>query len=317
MMSEIWIVDGHCDSLLDYCSGQRSLRADDGGQWDLRRARQGKLGLQFMAAYIASEYKPERSLTRGLQLLQAAQRFLLDNSEEVFLIRTEEDLNQLPRSGKLGLLLSVEGGEILGDSLFMLDVIHHLGVRALGLTWNQRNAIGDGAGETNSRSRLTHFGEAVVRRMNELGMLVDVSHLNETGFWHVLEISTQSIVASHSCAAALCPHPRNLSDAQLKGLAENGGLIGINFYPNFLKPSGQARREDVVRHITHIADVAGVDAVGMGSDFDGISEAPEGLESVEKMELLLDDLRLVGFNENEIRKICYGNFMRLLANVIK
>ncbi len=316
-MDGMWVVDGHCDSLIDFCSGKRSLREEQEGQWELERARQGKIGLQFLAVYIEAQYKPERALSRGLELIQAAHRFLSANLDAVFIVREPKDLERLAPEGKLGVLLSVEGGEILGENLYLLDIIHHLGVRALGLTWNQRNAIGDGAGETKTQSRLTRFGESVVRRMNELGMVVDVSHLNEAGFWHVLEISSQSVIASHSCAAALCPHPRNLSDAQLQALAQCGGVVGVNFYPSFLNSSGQAKREDVVRHIVHIAEVAGVDAVGLGSDFDGISEVPEGLERVEKMALLIGDLQQAGFNKDEIRKICSGNFMRLLANVIK
>lgn len=316
-MHETWIVDGHCDSLIDFCAGKRPLKGEKEGHWELKRARQAKIGLQFLAAYIEADYKPGRALLRGLELIEAAHRFILSYPEEVFLVRTANDLSRSSQQGRVGILLSVEGGEILEESLFMLDIIYHLGVRALGLTWNQRNALGDGAGETGTQSRLTRFGVSVVQRMNELGMVVDVSHLNEAGFWHVLEVSRQSVIASHSCAAALCPHPRNLSDAQLKALAQSGGVVGVNFYPSFLNPTGKAKREDVIKHITYIADVAGVDVIGLGSDFDGISEVPEGLESVDKMALLVEDLERAGFNRVEIEKICHGNFMRLLANVIK
>lgn len=316
-MDRIWMVDGHCDSLTDFCAGERLLRGDSKGHWDLERAHHGKIGLQFLAAYIETEYKPERAVVRGLELIQAAHRFLLTYPEEVLLIREADDLSSLPQQDRLGILLSVEGGEVLGGNLYMLDIIFYLGVRALGLTWNQRNALGDGAGETTTQSRLSRFGVSVVQRMNELGMVVDVSHLNEAGFWHVLEVSSQSVIASHSCAAAICPHPRNLNDAQLKALARSGGVVGVNFYPNFLNATGKARRDDVIRHIMHMANVAGVDVIGLGSDFDGISEVPEGLESVDKAALIIEDLHQAGFNKMEIEKICYGNFMRLLANVIK
>ncbi|CAA7602488.1 Membrane dipeptidase (Peptidase family M19) [Acididesulfobacillus acetoxydans] len=316
-MNKPYVIDGHCDSIGDYSSERRSLRGQEGGQWDLERARRGRVGVQFMAAFIESEYKPARATMRGLELIAALHRFVSDNGERVFLIQGRDDLKRIEPESKTGLLLSVEGGEILGESLFLLDIIHRLGVRALGLTWNQRNAIGDGVGEQGSQGRLSHFGERVVRRLNELGMIVDVSHLNEAGFWHVLELSSAPIVASHSCARALCDHPRNLTDGQLKALARNKGVVGLNFCPAFLSDSGRAERRDVVRHISHIAEVAGVDVIGLGSDFDGIAETPDGLENVSTLPLLAEDLERAGFSSQEIGQIYAKNFERLLSNVLR
>lgn len=316
-MDNFWVVDGHCDSLGDYLEGKRSLRdSSQGGHWDLERARKGKIGLQILAAYIESQYKPTQATWRGLELIHAAHRFVRENSSEVSMIREKKDLLALPDSDRLGVLLSVEGGEILGESLFMLDLIYELGVRALGLTWNQRNAIADGAGEK-TNSRLTRFGEEVVRRMNGLGMLIDVSHLNEAGFWHVLELSDQPITASHSCAYSLCPHPRNLTDDQLRAIAQVKGVVGVNFYPAFLTPDSQAQCADVIRHICHIVEVAGIDTVGLGSDFDGISCTPTGLDHVEDVPKIATALRDIGFSVTDVEKIMYKNFMRLLLDVIK
>lgn len=317
-MHASWIVDGHCDSLGDLSRGRRTLKEPlDGGHWDIIRAKQGGVGLQFLAAFIESEYKPDRASWRGLELIERALRFADDNSECVNLVLSKKDLEFLDINNKVGLLLSVEGGEILGESIFMLDLIFRLGVRALGLTWNQRNAIADGVGERNTGSRLTNFGQRVIERMNELGMVIDVSHLNEAGFWHVLELSKQPFIASHSCAKALCFHPRNLSDKQLKAIARKGGVVGVNFLPAFLVDSGLAKRQDVVRHICHIAEVAGVETVGLGSDFDGIENTPEGLESVELYPELLEDLIKAGFSQRDLNKICHENFVKLLLTVLK
>jgi membrane dipeptidase len=316
-VNEFWVIDGHCDSLLDYHEGNRSLRdPKEGGHWDLKRAREGGVRLQFLAAFIESAYKPDRATLRGLELIHAAHRFVQENSESVYLIREKQDLLQLETLEKMGCLLSVEGGEILGESLFMLDHIFGLGVRALGLTWNQRNAIADGVGEK-TNSRLTQFGEKVIRRMNELGMVIDVSHLNEAGFWHVLELSNQPIIASHSCAYALCPHQRNLTDEQLRALARNKGLVGINFCPAFLTQETDAHLSDVIRHIKHIANIAGVETIGVGSDFDGIEGTPIGLEHAGKLTQLIDALFDAGFSTSEVEKIMHKNFMRLLSAVIK
>jgi len=313
-----YIVDAHCDSLINFVNNDRSL-ADPaaGGHWDIQRARRSGVALQFLAAFIETKYKPDRSLTRGLQLIEGAHRFIENNAAQVFLVQRKLDLERLPNPTSLGILLSVEGGEILGEDLFMLDIIYKLGVRGLGLTWNQRNALAAGVGEVDTRQKLTNFGQEVVQRMNKLGMLVDVSHLNEAGFWHVLEVSTNPIAATHSCAKALCDHPRNLTDQQLRALGRNKGVVGVNFYPQFLKETGVATRDDVVRHICHIAEVAGVETVGLGSDFDGIEETPEGLTHVGDYNYLLDDLIKKGFSSHEVEQIMGLNFMRLLKDVLK
>lgn len=312
-----WVADGHCDSIGDYIQGKRSLKHNnEGGHWDLERAREGGLMLQIMACYIENDFKPSSATRRGLELIHAAHQFISENPEKIMLVLSQKELRQLPHADKLGVLLSVEGGEILGESLFMLDIIYQLGVRALGLTWNQRNALADGAGER-THSRLTRLGESVIHRMNELGMVIDVSHLNEEGFYHVLELSDDPIIASHSCAYELCQHSRNLKNEQLKALSRNRGLIGVNFYPYFLNNEGKANLNDVVRHISHIADIAGVDSIGLGSDFDGIDKAPDGLEHVGKYPDLAEALSQAGFSQSEIEQIFYKNFMRLLMNVIK
>lgn len=317
VMERIWVIDGHCDSLGAFLDGTRSLcTSDEVGHWDLGRARQGAIGLQFMAAFIESQYKPALAVWRGMQLIEAAHKFVRENQEQTFLIKTRSDLERVPDPTKVGLLLSVEGGEVIGENIFMVDIIFKLGVRALGLTWNQRNALAEGVGE-DSGSGLTKLGLAVVQRMNELGMVVDVAHLNQQGFWDVLEHSAAPVVASHSCARSLCDHPRNLTDAQLRALAAKGGVAGVNFYPGFLVESGKAHRQDVVRHIIHMAEVAGVESVGLGSDFDGIEEPPEQLENAGLYPELAADLERAGFTTQEINQIFHGNLMRLLQNVIK
>jgi membrane dipeptidase len=287
------------------------------GHWDLQKAKEGNVALQFMAAYIESEYKPDRAIRRGFQLLEAANQFINENMDVVFPILNRDDLLEIPNKLKVGLLISVEGGEILGDNILIVDKIFQLGVRALGLTWNQQNAIGYGVGASNQKDGLTFFGRQVIKRLNELGMLIDVSHLNESGFWDVLEYSQYPIVASHSCAKALCSHPRNLTDQQLKSLAANGGVVGVNFNPPFLTTNPVAKREDVVRHISHIAEVAGIEVVGIGSDFDGISEVPEQLTDASQYPGLAQDLLKAGFSIEEISKIYHKNFMRLLSSVLK
>jgi membrane dipeptidase len=297
---------------------KRTLKdTNERGHWDLQKSKEGNVALQFMAAFIESEYKPDRSIRRGFQLINAANRFINENIDAVFPILNRADLQKIPDKHKVGLLISVEGGEILGNDILMVDKIFQLGVRALGLTWNQQNAIGYGVGASDQKEGLTFFGKQVIKRLNELGMLIDVSHLNEYGFWDVLECSRYPVAASHSCAKALCSHPRNLTDQQLKSLAANGGVVGVNFNPPFLTTNPVAKREDVVRHISYIAEIAGVEVVGLGSDFDGISDVPELLTDAAQYPGLAQDLLKAGFSIEEIKKIFNKNFMRLLSSVLK
>ncbi|MDR3270781.1 MAG: dipeptidase [Peptococcaceae bacterium] len=313
-----WIIDGHCDSISFYADGQRTLTdADpDAGQWNLSLARSARIGLQFLACYIESEYKPDRATERGLYLIQAARRFAREHVEETFLVQSREDVRRLPQPDKIGLLLSVEGGEVLNDGLDILEHIYQLGVRSLGLTWNQRNPLASGVDDPDAQRGLTPLGRQVVARMNALGMLIDVSHMNSVGFWEVLAISTKPIVASHSCAQALCSHRRNLNDEQVLALRDQGGVLGINFYPSFLCGDGNAVRQDVIRHMQHIADVAGVSVLGLGSDFDGIAAGPRGLEDAGCYPHVMEDLRLAGFSRQEIQQITHENFQRVLMEVL-
>lgn len=317
-LNKCFIVDGHCDSI-GYLSNQgRTLSVpNEGGQWDIPRAKSSDISLQFMAAFIETKFKPFMATIRGLELIETIHDFVEENSDQLFLLETKSDLSRIPDPAKIGVLLSVEGGEIIGENLFMLDIIYRLGVRSLGLTWNHRNALGDGVWEHETKSRLTKLGQEAVKRMNQLGMLIDVSHLNENGFWHVLERSKYPIAATHSCAYSLCPNPRNLTDDQLRALAKNKGIVGVNFYPGFLKESGPVTRKDVVRHISYIAEVAGVETVGFGSDFDGIDETPDGLENVSDFSYLLDDLTKAGFSAKEIEQISGRNFLRVLSDVLQ
>jgi len=148
--------------------------------------------------------------------------------------------------------------------------------------------------------------------MARLGMILDVSHLSDAGFWDVIDLFEGPIIASHSSCRALCATPRNLSDDQIRALADRGGVIGINFSPSFVKKGGRATVEDVAAHVLHVVEVAGIDHVGYGSDFDGISSTPEGLEDVTKLPCLTAKLLEAGLNEKEIRKIIGGNFLRII-----
>jgi len=311
------VIDAHCDTLLDIACGNRKLCSlSDSGHLDLPRMRQGGVGIQFMAAFIESEYKPERSLKRALQLVDIAQGEIAENSHELTLITSRQDLLRIRQEHRIGIVLSIEGGEALADDLGVLRCFYRLGVRSIGLTWNQRNSLADGVGEGESAGGLSSLGRQVVKEMNRLGMLIDVSHLAEKGFWDVLEVTNRPIIASHSNCQAICPHPRNLNDDQIKALARNGGVMGINFAPDFISAK-HANLEILLDHIDHVVQLVGPKHVGLGSDFDGIDNIVEGLEDVSKLPAITHGLVRRGYSDQDITDILGGNFWRVMMEVLE
>lgn len=215
------------------------------------------------------------------------------------------------KEGVANAMLTIEGGEAFGDDPASVERFAGLGVRAAGLVWNHENRLAQPA-KGGSGAGLTPFGREVVFRMRQCRMAVDVSHLNERGMWETLDGPVPPM-ASHSCARALCNHPRNLTDPQLRALFQAGGYVGVNFYPRFLDDSGKADIDRVIDHIAHMCDRGGERCVGLGSDFDGIDEYPLGLRHAGDVPALLERMRARGFGEPLVRAVAGGNFARYLS----
>ena len=312
------VFDGHCDTILEIINHKRSLGSRTlVGHLDIPRMKEGGVDVQFFAVFIEDIYKPDRSLKRTLQLIDCFYKEIEKNQDDISLVTNYNQIEEVNSAGKIAAILSIEGGEALEGDLGVLRVLYKLGVRLLTLTWNQRNQIADGIGESRTGSGLTKFGLKVIDEMNDLRMLIDVSHLSETGFWDVIKRSKAPIVASHSNCYALCPHLRNLKDEQIKALADKGGVIGITFVPNFLT---QEKRKttvgDVVKHIDYLVEKVGVDYIGLGSDFDGTGGLPLGLEGVDKVPNITGELLDRGYKEKDIKKILGENFLRVFKEVV-
>ena len=309
------LIDTHVDTIIGVVNGRFGLgeeRAD--GHLDLPRMKRGGVNAQFFACYIEPVHKPARSLRRCLQMIDAIYTQAELNPQAMEIAYTAQDMLRIHAAGKVAAIISIEGGEALEGDLGVLRMLHRLGVRAIGLTWNQRNDIADGVGEIRAQGGLTNFGVKVIQEMNRLGILVDVSHLTKPGFWDVIAESTAPIIASHSNAQAVCEHVRNLDDDQIKALAKNGGVMGMNFAPAFVAPE-QPTIEDMLNHIDHIVKLVGPDHVGMGSDFDGIGSTPIGLEDVSKMINITRGLVQRGYSDQDIVKILGGNYLRVFQQV--
>lgn len=309
------VVDAHIDTVHDMLQGRDFLQRSAEGQVDLPRLQAGGVAVQIFALFVEPEYKPDRALHRVLRLWDALDRTIQRSAGAMRLVRNTSDLDAALRQGQLAVIVSVEGGEPVGNDLAYLRVLHALGVRAMGLTWNERNAIADGAGEDPNGGGLTRFGRSVVSEMNRLHMLVDVSHLNERSFWDVLDHCTAPIVASHSNARSVCDHPRNLRDTQIQALAASGGVMGMNFFADFLVSGGEATTDSVLEHIDHIAALVGPEHIGLGSDFDGISRWPRGLEDASCFPHLTEALLRRGYRSEDVCAIMGGNFLRVLRQV--
>lgn len=309
------VLDAHCDTLTVLAGQNRSLgQLASQGHLDLPRLKKGGVKVQFFAAFISPEFK-NAPLKRALELVDNFLREIQMNPNDIQLVKNLHEIYQACSSGKVAALLTVEGGECLEGRLEVLRQLYKLGVRGLTLTWNNSNELGNGINAIKPAG-LTAFGFTVVEELNRLGALIDVSHLSEDGFRDVLQHSRQPVIASHSNCKALCNHPRNLSDEQIKLLADNGGVMGITFVPAFLggeKPS----LADVLNHIDHAIAVGGIDCVGMGSDFDGTEYLAEGLEDCTCLPAITAGLIDRGYSNEEVKKIIGGNFLRVIGQVLK
>lgn len=260
------VADAHNDLLLAVLHQRERGRADPFGDYWLPQLRSGGVDLQFLPIFTEDQHVGEGALRRALLLLEEARRIADLHAADVALVENREDLEQTLATGRIGLLIALEGSEPLGADLDLLEAFFRLGVRCMSMTWNRRTMMADGVGEAATGAGLTRLGLDAVAEMERLGMIVDVSHLSAAGVAHVSAVAERPFVATHSSCHALCGHPRNLSDEQMCQIAACGGVIGINAFGGFLA-DGEPALDDYVAHISHALGVAGERAVGLGPDF--------------------------------------------------
>jgi membrane dipeptidase len=329
------VIDGHCDTLLRFqMQESATLRPPPGavpenaGHIDLARLKQGGVTAQNLACYILPRFLPSQATEQTLSMIDLLYRQIEEHPDDLCLATSAGDIERAKHAGKVAALLSLEGAEGLQGSLATLRMFYRLGVRWIGLTWNHRNQAADGLGEARTGGGLTEFGVRLVQEMNRLGMLVDIAHLAPAGVRDVFQVCEAPVVASHANAYALCPVPRNLTDEQLTQLAATGGVVGVTYVPGFIRPTGDGADGAVtgappvtldmlLDHVDHIVKVAGIDHVGLGSDFDGFGGPPPvGLEDVSCLPNLTAALLERGYEPDAVRKILGGNWLRVLRQVI-
>ena len=345
------IFDGHNDVLLRlYRRGgadapRAFLDGEAKGQLDLPMARQGGFAGGLFAIFVPSangatgrsgetpsqdagsgapsppavESTPaQRAVFAMVSLLLRIER---ESQGRVRVCRSVADIRQSLKDGVLAPVLHIEGAEAIDPDFELLDVLHEAGLRSLGPVWSRPNAFGHGVpfrcpSSPDTGPGLTDLGKALIGACNRLRILIDLSHLNERGFWDVAAISDAPLVATHSNAHALSPHARNLTDKQLAAIRESGGLVGVNFAVSFLRPDGRQDADTpitlVIEHLEHMLERVGEDGVGFGSDFDG-ARIPAGIGNAAGLQNLVAALRVRGYGKPLIEKLCFRNWLRVLG----
>ncbi len=322
------VVDAHDDLLMlvDHHRGDDAYFARE----LLPQLRAGGVALQVLPVFIEHTHQDEGALRRTLELIEQAHRAITAAGDQVRLCLTAADIDAALAADVVGVLLALEGCSGIGADPDLLETMYRLGVRMASFTHFGRTALADGSAEGIPGGRLSRAGVSAVELMERIGMLVDVSHLSLASMRHVLEIATKPVIASHSSADALVAHHRNLPDDDLRAIAATGGVIGVNFFPLFVGSAQGATIDDVVAHIEHIAEVAGIDHVGIGPDFtkqiatelygdrqpviEGIAlgAAVEGVEGPADLLKIAAALERRGFDEPAVRKVMGANFLRVI-----
>jgi membrane dipeptidase len=361
------LIDTHDDVTSKTVEGYDIATPNQGGNTDLARMKQGHLGAEFFAAYVDPSYvKDNHSANRALQMIDTIRHDIIDGHPDEFVFALKaDDIERAHKQHKIAALIGIEGGHAIEDSLRLLRDYYALGVRYMTLTHFNTNNWADSQGDIDDPSvehhnGLTPFGKEVVREMNRLGMMVDISHTADKTFWDALEVSTAPLIASHSGCRALSSYTRNMTDEMIKALAAKGGVIQINFGCDFLsqryydaaRPLESKLRErykaamemsdatarqatidqlrnefasqvppstlsDVLAQIDHAVKVGGIDAVGIGTDFDGVPCTPPELDGYDKFPALTRALLQQGYSPDDVRKIYGGNLLRVMRAVEK
>lgn len=321
-------IDLHCDTLMPFAMDEKFNLFENRSMIDLQKLQKGDCMAQFFAMFMVNpeDWKKETQ-TEPLddweyirRLKNGFDQMLQEHGDRIAFAGNAKDLDRNRKAGKISAFLTIEDGRPINGSLENLRSVYDMGVRLISLTWNYENSIG----YPNSRNPqamslgLKPFGKEAVEYMNELGILVDVSHLSDGGFYDVAKLAKKPFVASHSNCRAVCPHPRNLTDEMIRILAEKGGVAGLNFCPAFLEPLEEgavSRVDDMVAHIRHLENKGGIECVAIGTDFDGIG-GPMEISDASMMPLLFERLKKEGYTEEQIEKIAWKNAERVIREAL-
>lgn len=315
-------IDMHCDTIwkIQQSHGIATLYQND-FQVDIKKLQKSNSIAQFFALFVDTNSEIKKGIRPWDDFI--AKYNIMEKQLELFaddikIAKNNSDLEQNIKDNKISAFLTIEEGGILEGQISRLQKVYDMGVRLITLTWNYPNSIGfpnSLSKEEYPTQNLTEFGREVVQKMNELGMIIDVSHLSDDGFYDVHNLSKKPYVASHSNARALMNHGRNMTDDMLKTLGNDGGVVGLNFHPPFLNKEHNSTVDALASHVKYMVDKAGIDSVAIGTDFDGI-EGYQEVKDIGQMDKLLNALEKI-YSNDEIEKIWYKNTQRIIKEVMK
>ena len=354
------IVDGHCDTPYRLLRHNVHLdQHDTEAQLDLRTLQESGITASFFAAYVPGFYVGRGAAAFAYRLIELIKSETKRKPQMLRFCTDSAGIRQAKKDGRIGIMIGVEGGHAIEDSLDILRDFYAHGARYMTLTHVNTNNWCDSSGDAARHNGLTSFGRDVVKTMNDIGMIVDISHVSDKAYYDVLGTTRVPVVATHSSCRALCRHPRNMTDQMLRDLARNGGVCMINFFSAFVNDAvaevvmhaqkrprrtedggteempndatdwdsylkwfntlgcPKATLDDVIAHIMHAVEVAGIDHVGIGSDFDGVPALPDGLQTAAALPSITEKLMERGVSAAEVEKILGGNFMRVFAEIEK
>ncbi|NLY76806.1 MAG: membrane dipeptidase [Tissierellia bacterium] len=323
------LIDIHGDIWTDVAVKRSLGEKDIIKRYHLERFNKGGMVGGTFIVWIDPPYD-ERPKERFIEIIKHMCQELWENKDIIKVIYNVEDFYKAVGERKLAVLLGMEGLSPLGEDLEGIYTLYQLGFRQISLTWNEENAFATGARGDKDRG-LTDLGKEAIRIMEDLGIILDVSHANDRSFWDIYKFATKPIIASHSNARALCPAPRNLADKQIKAIGESGGLVGINAFNEFIHVDRDKRNVNyLINHIEHIVELIGIDHVAFGFDFFEYLEedtsqtfiedpyrGTPGIEDISRAPNLIKKLKERGFSEEDIEKISYRNFLRLMNRILK
>lgn len=359
IQSHVLGVDSHNDTIQRVLIEGIDLgKRQPDGSVDLPRLREGGMHVPFFALWVPPYYHGAESVRRTLDLRDAMQGVLDKYPDQIELATSARDIERVVSQNKIAAVLTIEGGHQIDDDLRVLRMYRRMGILSMTLTHFRNNDWADSSTDKPEHNGLTEFGKQVVREMNAIGMIVDISHVSDKTFYDAIAVSTKPVIASHSSCFNQSDVPRNMKDDMFRALAKNGGVVGVNFGSSFLNQkdaedlkqriaqhnamepnltgteldayaakddagmdkahlkTGAATVEDAAACIDHIVKLAGIDHVGIGSDFDGVQSVPMGLEDTSKMPALTEALLKRGYMEGDIQKIMGGNFLRVIQEVV-
>lgn len=357
---ETIVIDSHCDTPMVMIRGDLDIsKKSSQNDLDLIRMKEGGVDAAFFAVFVSNKFDKQQPSKKALEMIDEILNQIERNPHLAEMAYSSQNIINIHKTGKRAILMGMENGGPIEGSLRLLRNFYRLGIRYITLThWNNNDICDASTQEKKRWNGLSPFGKEVVKEMNRLGMIIDVSHISDQSFWDVLKISRAPVFASHSCVRSLCDTPRNMSDEMIKALAKKRGVIQINFYSGFLDPIYKQKAKEaekkiaperekirekygddtsqywnemikvwkkfapappkievLINHIDYVVKLVGSDHVGLGSDFDGAGSFPKGLEDVSGYPLITYHLLKRGYNEEDIKKILGGNFLRLFKEV--